>query len=124
MAMFTRRELQKMLDHLEAHLPFEARKKLAHELNRQSSSALGFEWETALLFGFSHIGKISYEAPSAQGSRPDIIFAEDLTFFPVAAIAFLLGVHPSLDLRSLPLMGVIPIAPMIGAEAVFAHTLI
>jgi hypothetical protein len=77
MAMFTRRVLQTMLDHMAAHLPLEARKKLARELNRQSSSALGFEWETALLFSFSHIGKIEYEAPSSQGSGPDITFAED-----------------------------------------------
>ena len=77
MAMFARRVLQTMLDHLAAQLPFEERKKLARELNRQSSSALGFEWETALLFGFSHIGKIDYEAPSSQGSRPDITFVEN-----------------------------------------------
>jgi hypothetical protein len=76
MAMFARRVLQSMLDQLAAHLPVEAREKLAHELNRQSRSALGFEWETALLFGFSHIGRIDYEVPSAQGSRPDIAFVE------------------------------------------------
>jgi len=76
MAMFTRRALQGMLDHLVRHLPFEARKKLAHELDRRSNSALGFEWETALLFGFSHVGKIEYEPPSLQGSRPDITFVE------------------------------------------------
>src|SRR5258708_7381587 len=76
MAMFARRVLQAMVDHLVAHLPLEAAKKLAHELNRQSSSALGFEWETALLFGFAHIGKIDYEVPSSQGSRPDLTFVE------------------------------------------------
>ena len=76
MAMFARRVLQTMLDHLAAHLPLEARKKLARELNQQSRSALGFEWETALLFGFSHIGKIEYEAPSLRGPRPDITFVE------------------------------------------------
>ena len=76
MAMFARRVLQTMLDHLPAHLPLEARQKLAHELDRQSSSALGFEWETALLFGLSHTGKIDYEAPSPQGSRPDLTFVE------------------------------------------------
>ncbi len=77
MAMFTRRALQSMLDHLAAHLPLEARNKLAHELDRQSSSALGFEWETALLFGFSHVGKIDYEVLSPQGSRPDMTFVEE-----------------------------------------------
>lgn len=76
MAMFTRRVLQTMLDHLAAHLPIEAREKLARELNRQSSSALGFEWETALLFGFSQTGKIDYEVPSSQGSQPDMTFVE------------------------------------------------
>jgi hypothetical protein len=53
MAMFVHRLLQNMLDHLAAHLPLEAREKLARELNRQSSSALGFEWEAALLFGLA-----------------------------------------------------------------------
>ena len=77
MAMFTRRALQNMLDHLAAHLPLEARHKLAHALDRQSSSALGFEWETALLFGFSHVGKVDYEVPSPQGSRPDMTFVEE-----------------------------------------------
>ena len=76
MAMFARRLLQTMLDHLAAHLPLEGRTKLVRELNRQSSSVLGFEWETALLFGFSHIGKIDYETPSSQGSRPDMAFVE------------------------------------------------
>jgi hypothetical protein len=77
MAMFTRRALQSMLDHLAAHLPLEARNKLVRELDRQSSSALGFEWETALLFGFSHVGQIDYEVPSPQGSRPDMTFVEE-----------------------------------------------
>jgi hypothetical protein len=76
MAMFTRRALQRMLDHLAAHLPLKARQKLASEMNRQSDSTLGFEWETALLFGFSHIGKIEYEAPASTTSHPDITFAE------------------------------------------------
>lgn len=76
MAMFTRRALQRMLDHLAAHLPLEAREKLAHEMNRQTGSPLGYEWEAALLFGFSHIGKIEYEAPTSTGSHPDITFAE------------------------------------------------
>lgn len=77
MAMFARRVLQNMLDHLAVHLPPGACQKLAHGMNQQLKSALGFEWETALLFGFSHTGKIDYEAPSARGSRPDIAFVED-----------------------------------------------
>jgi hypothetical protein len=76
MAIFTRRNLQAMLDHLASHLPFEARSKLARELDQRSRSALGFEWETALLFGFSHIGKMEYETGAATGSRPDMTFTE------------------------------------------------
>jgi hypothetical protein len=76
MAMFSRRSLQKMLDHLAAHLPLSAREKLVHELNRPSTSALGFEWETVLLFALSHVGVIQYEAPSRSGARPDITFVE------------------------------------------------
>jgi hypothetical protein len=77
MAMFARRALQGMLDHLAGHLSIEARRKIAHELDQQSGSALGFEWETALLFGLSHLGKIEYEKSAAEGTRPDIVFAED-----------------------------------------------
>ncbi len=66
-----------MLDHLAAHLPAEERMKLAHELNRQSTSALGFEWETMLLFAFCHVGKVEYEATSTGGSKPDITFVEE-----------------------------------------------
>jgi len=66
-----RRKLQAMLDHLAAHLPLEARRKPAHELNQRSRSMLGFEWETALLFGFSHIGKIGYETRAQAGSWPE-----------------------------------------------------
>jgi hypothetical protein len=76
MAMFTRRHLQAMLDRLAAYLPLEARRKLAHGHNQKSRSMLGFQWETALLFGFSHIGEIEYEAGAESGSRPDISFTE------------------------------------------------
>ncbi len=76
MTMFTRRSLQGMLDHLVSHLPLEARAKLAHGLNRRSRAALGFEWETALLFGFSHFGTVAYEAQGPGVSRPDMTFVE------------------------------------------------
>jgi type VI secretion system (T6SS) phospholipase Tle1-like effector len=50
MALFARRALKRMLDHLSAHVPYEARQTLAHGLNQPSTAPLGFEWETALLF--------------------------------------------------------------------------
>jgi hypothetical protein len=76
MAMFSRRNLQQMLDALAAHIPVEARRKLARELDRRNTSALGFEWETAILFALSHVGQIEYEASAVDGPRPDIGFRE------------------------------------------------
>jgi hypothetical protein len=76
MAMFSRRNLQRMLDALAVHLPVEPRRKLARELDVRNTSALGFEWETALLFALSHVGQIEYEASTVDGPRPDIGFRE------------------------------------------------
>jgi hypothetical protein len=77
MAMFARRTLQRFLAALAEHLPVAARQKLAHELDRRSASALGFEWETALLYALNRIGQIEYEIPYIDGSRrPDIRFYE------------------------------------------------
>ena len=77
MAMFARRSLQRLLNDLESVLSFEARQKVARDLNRQDASALGFEWELALLFALSHVGQVTYEAESHAGtSRPDITFVE------------------------------------------------
>jgi hypothetical protein len=78
MAMFARRSLQRLLDALKETLSLAACVKLAHELNRQNTSALGFEWELALLFALSRVGSITYEAESHPGPRrPDITFAEE-----------------------------------------------
>ena len=77
MAMFARRSLQRLLNDLESILSFEAHQKLVRELNRQDASALGYEWELALLFALSHVGQVTYEAESHAGtSRPDITFVE------------------------------------------------
>jgi hypothetical protein len=77
MAMFARRSLQRLLNELESKLSFEARQKLVRELNRQDASALGYEWELALLFALSHVGQVTYEAESHAGtSRLDITFVE------------------------------------------------
>lgn len=75
--MFARRSLQRFLIDLEGKLSFEARQKLVHELNRQDASALGYEWELALLFALSRVGQVTYEAESQRGTRrPDIAFVE------------------------------------------------
>jgi len=78
MAMFARRSLQRLLDDFKAKLSPEACAKLAHGLNQTDASALGYEWELALLFALGQAGTISYEADTHGGpSRPDITFAEN-----------------------------------------------
>lgn len=74
MAMFPRRALQRLLDQLKDNLSLEARKKLAHELDRPNASALGYEWELALLFALSRVGKVAYEAAHSGTRRPDLAF--------------------------------------------------
>src|ERR1051326_5031067 len=77
MAMFARRSLQRLLDELKDTLSPTACAKLAHELNRKDASALGFEWELALLSALARAGDITYEAKSDSGPRrPDITFVE------------------------------------------------
>jgi hypothetical protein len=74
MAMFPRRALQRLLDQLKDILPLEARIKLAHELDRPNASALGYEWELALLFALSRVGQVTYEATQSGTRRPDLAF--------------------------------------------------
>lgn len=77
MALFARRSLQRMLDELDGRIAIEAKQKLVHELNRKSASALGYEWELALLYALNTVGDVAYEAAGAQGGRrPDINFKE------------------------------------------------
>jgi hypothetical protein len=77
MAMFARRSLQRLLNDLKDKLSPAACRKLAHELDRQDASALGYEWELGLLFALSRAGTVAYEAESHSGlRRPDIAFAE------------------------------------------------
>jgi hypothetical protein len=86
MAMFARRSQQRLLEDLKAKLSPEARAKLAHGLNHNEASALGYEWELALLFALGQAGAISYEADTHGGpSRPDITFAE--TSGPIRFVA-------------------------------------
>lgn len=49
MAMFARRSLQRMLDELSDVVSLEGREKLAREMDRKRATALGYEWELALL---------------------------------------------------------------------------
>ncbi len=78
MAMFARRSLQRLLSELKNKLTPAAIAKLEHELNRHEPSALGYEWELALLYALSQVGTVTYEADSHPGSRrPDLTFIDN-----------------------------------------------
>ena len=75
MAMFARRSLQRLLDELCGVISLEGLKKLAHEIDRKNPSALGYEWELALLYALAQVGKVAYEPELASGTaRPDFSF--------------------------------------------------
>ena len=75
MAMFARRSLQRLLNELSERISPEGRKKLAHEMDRKNSSALGYEWELILLYALAQVGDVAYEAEFASGAtRPDLAF--------------------------------------------------
>lgn len=75
MAMFARRSLQRFLNELKDRISWEARMKIAAEMDRKDPSALGFEWELALIYALSQVGRVGYEAQFAGGARrPDISF--------------------------------------------------
>lgn len=78
MAMFARRSLQRLLSELKNKLTPAAIEKLVHELNRHDASALGYEWELALLSALSQVGAVTYESDIHPGSRrPDLTFVAE-----------------------------------------------
>jgi hypothetical protein len=75
MAMFARRSIQRLLNELKGKVSLEGRKKLAFEMDRQNVSALGYEWELALVYALSQVGGVDYETELSGGTRrPDISF--------------------------------------------------
>ncbi len=45
-------------------------------MDRKNSSALGYEWELALLYALAQVGDVAYEVESELGTRrPDLTFA-------------------------------------------------
>lgn len=87
--IFARRSIQRFIDHLSATLPRSAIAKLIGSLNRNDRTSLDFEWEIAVLFALSQIGKVKYEASHGGRRSPDVtyqIHGQDLDIF-IADIA-------------------------------------
>ena len=87
--IFARRSIQRFINHLSETLPRSAITKLVRSLNKNDRTSLDFEWEVAVLFALSQIGKIRYEASHGGRCSPDVTFqlpGQDLVFF-IADIA-------------------------------------
>ena len=72
--IFARRSIQRFLDQLSETLSQDGLAKLVRSLNRNDQAALGFEWETAVLFAFAQFGDIEYEANHGGEGFPDVTF--------------------------------------------------
>lgn len=74
MPIFSRRDVQRMLDDLSAILRPQQAKSLARRLNLRTSEALSAEWELAVTHSLLSLGQVSYEKDSGGESLPDVHF--------------------------------------------------
>lgn len=74
MAIFSRRDLQRMLDSNRRVLSAEAMSQHIKSLNRSTPETISTEWEVAVLYGLSHIGKADYEPAEGFPGRLDVVF--------------------------------------------------
>jgi len=78
MAIFSRRVLQYMINENAKILSKDQLDKHICDLNNADEKSLGFEWEVALIYGFSQIGKVVH-APNLKGtSKVDLYFTLNL----------------------------------------------
>ena len=72
MALFSRRNVQKMLNHNAPFLSLTQMQKHVDDLNQNDESSIAAEWEVALLYALSHFGRVKHEPD--YGKKPDIDF--------------------------------------------------
>jgi len=80
MAIFSRRNLQRMIDENDLFLLRRQTKKHVGELNKMATTlplSLGFEWEVVLLNAVSKFGKVFHEK-KFNGKTPDIYFTSSM----------------------------------------------
>jgi hypothetical protein len=76
MALFSRRVMRRMVEHLSHHLQPADLKKIVGAINRTDENSLSFEWELAVLVGLSKLGTIKYEASFGGKTYPDVHFQD------------------------------------------------
>jgi hypothetical protein len=71
--MFSRRNIQFILDELSETLPTDELTEIVGRLNRHRDR-LGATWEAPVLCGLSRVGDVSYHVPLPDGRKPDVGF--------------------------------------------------
>lgn len=71
MAIFSRRNLQGMINENAKILSIDQLNKHICALNKADESSLSFEWEIALIYGFNKLGKVIHEPNFLEGTRKD-----------------------------------------------------
>ena len=75
MAIFSRRDVQGMINSLADSLSAKQVEDLVGKLNNgDSNEILATEWETVILAAFRQIGRVQYERDFGGGRRPDLFF--------------------------------------------------
>lgn len=78
MAIFSRRNLQDMINENAKILSIDHLNKHIRALNKADESSLSFEWEIALIYGFNKLGKVIHEPNFLKGTRKiDLYFTLD-----------------------------------------------
>ena len=72
--IFARRSIQRFINSLSETLPQEAVEELVRKLNRNDLGSLDFEWEVAVLFALTSVGRIDYESGHGGKKHPDVTF--------------------------------------------------
>jgi hypothetical protein len=80
-AIFSRRVLQRMLDHNARTIVGAAITQHVQRLNRCDPGSIAAEWEVAVLYGLAQLGTVEHEPPGATASRLDVMFSNDRAAF-------------------------------------------
>ena len=74
MMIFARRSIQRFINRLSETLPQEPVEELVRKLNRKDRASLSSEWEAAVLFALTSIGRIDYERAHGGTRHADVTF--------------------------------------------------
>src|SRR5688500_3912164 len=77
MAVFSRRNVQRMIDENASFLSEDDLVDHVNKLNRNNFQSLDTEWEVAVLNAFSKLGTVEHEKNFGGSTYPDLFFTTD-----------------------------------------------